>query len=109
MSGHFRKITWIVTLFLLMAMLAGCLGGGEPGETEVPPEAAPSETPAEPPGVEPTEPPDVEPTATEEDMDAAYTQAAQTIVAFPKPGTNLVCAASSSLIQLCNAQKINYK
>jgi hypothetical protein len=63
MSVHFRKSTWIVAL-LLVALLAGCIGGDGPEETTQPPTEAPTETPA----------------ATE-DMDAAYTQAAQTIEA----------------------------
>jgi len=87
MSVHFRKTTWIVPI-ILVVLLAGCMGGG-PTETAEPP----AETPAETPG-EPVEPPVATPTATEEDLDASYTQAAETIIAeltlnAPPPATDV--------------------
>ncbi len=84
MSVHFRKITWIVPL-VLVVLLVGCSGGNGPTET--------AEPPVETPG-EPVEPPAATPTATQEDLDASYTQAAETIIAeltlnAPPPETEM--------------------
>jgi len=60
---------------MVAVLLAGCIGNGEPEETAEPPDVTPTETQVEAPAS--PEPP----IATEEDLDAQYTQAAETIIA----------------------------
>jgi hypothetical protein len=80
MDIHLRKITWVVFLVLALT-LAGCLGGNGPEIPEQLPVETATESPVEPPVETPVEPSPELPTATEEDLDAQYTQAAETIIA----------------------------
>lgn len=80
MNVRLRKITWVVLLVLVMVM-SGCLGGNGPEETAPPSAETATETLVEPPTDKTVEPSPELPPATEEDQDAQYTQAAETIIA----------------------------